>query len=173
MTNLIWALMSRNEDDETAVRGFLLPAGILRALSLCPNSSSPPKSERGGIGSVEAVGGALARWSLSSFSRLTRSELASSRVRLLEYFTIDWPTTYLPPNRPTGRLTALSSHNFSAEQSNSSCPAGANAEHVIKRLCTARPGSFKSTERPLRDGTPISRFGGPTSCRLHSSARRL
>ena len=44
MTNLIWALMSRNEDDETAVRGFLLPAGILRALSLCPNRSSSQRA---------------------------------------------------------------------------------------------------------------------------------
>lgn len=41
MTDLIWALMSRNEDDETAVRGFLLLAGILRVLSLYQSSSSP------------------------------------------------------------------------------------------------------------------------------------
>ena len=44
MTNLIWALMSRNEEDETAVRGFLLPAGILREPSLCLSRSNPERA---------------------------------------------------------------------------------------------------------------------------------
>lgn len=32
MADLIWALISRNDDDETAVRGFLVLGGILKVI---------------------------------------------------------------------------------------------------------------------------------------------
>ena len=94
---------------------------------------------------------------MSSFSRLTRSELASDRVRLITYFISDWPNARLRSDHQTESARLIAQLEAEPDRPTQlELPGRTRGQGPLKRLCTARLVSLKSTARPLWDRTPLA-----------------